>query len=107
MPSGPAGNPFASPGRSCRPDLMASTYAELGRRSLVPSLWLYAVNDRYWGEQAPKDWHAAYGKGELVVTQAVGDDGHQLLTDGQALWQAPLEAFTHKVGFHPGRRGQP
>ena len=104
---GTAGNPIGAPGKSCRPDLMAQAYQELGRKARVPSLWLYAENDRYWGAQSPKQWHAAFreggGAGELVVTPPVEGDGHLLLPDGPALWVPRLEAFIRKVGFIAGR----
>jgi dienelactone hydrolase len=101
---GTAGNPTDAPGRSCRPDLLAQTYEDLGRRARVPSLWLYAENDRYWGEQAPKTWFEAYRAGgsetRLVVTPAVeGEDGHQLLMDGAPMWMGPVRDFIRRVGF--------
>ncbi|MBI5274984.1 MAG: dipeptidyl aminopeptidase [Burkholderiales bacterium] len=100
---GTAGNPVASPGQSCRPDLMAAAYATLGRSTRVPSVWIYAADDRYWGREAPRSWHAAFRQGgsdsELVVTADAGGDGHQLLVNGGALWQEPLASFARKVGF--------
>ena len=101
---GTAGNPVGAPGRSCRPELLAAAYAVFGKQARVPSLWLYAENDRYWGPQVPKNWHAAYWSGgsdsELVMTAAVeGDDGHQLLMAGPELWLEHLDGFIRKVGL--------
>ena len=101
---GTAGNPFDAPGRSCRPEVLADTYRELGRKVRVPSLWLYAQNDAYWGAQAPKLWHAAFWSGgsdsEFVMTAAVeGTDGHHLLMEGADLWIEHVDAFIRKVGL--------
>lgn len=101
---GAGGNPHSSPGRSCMPDHLTETYRQFGRQARVPSLWLYAQNDQYWGPQMPGIWFQAYQAGgsdaELVTTGPVqGYDGHQLLLHGGPMWRTPLDAFVKRVGL--------
>jgi hypothetical protein len=103
---GTAGNPVDAPGHSCRPDLLAQTYRDLGRLAREPSLWLYAENDRYWGPQVPRMWFSAYFGGgsdaELVMTPPVASgEGHQLLMDGADLWMDRVDSFLRKLGVVP------
>ncbi|RZI75062.1 MAG: dipeptidyl aminopeptidase [Variovorax sp.] len=101
---GSGGNPTASPGRSCKPGNLQATYTAYGREVRMPSLWLYASNDQYWGPDVPVQWHAAFAAGgsdtELLLTEAVaGADGHQLVNRGPDLWRAALDGFVKKVGL--------
>lgn len=101
---GTGGNPVVSPGESCQPDLLTETWRQFGQQTRVPSLWLYAENDQYWGPTMPREWHAAYRTGgsdsTLVMTRPLeGRDGHQLLLHGGRLWSVPLDAFIQRVGL--------
>ncbi|MEO7128113.1 MAG: dipeptidyl aminopeptidase [Rhodoferax sp.] len=101
---GTGGNPHTSPGKSCQPDHLTETYRQFGQRARVPSLWLYARNDQYWGPMMPTVWFDAYQAGgsdtEMVETGPVdGYDGHQLLLHGGPMWHAPLAAFVKRVGL--------
>lgn len=51
---GTGGNPIASPGKSCKPERVSEVLANAAKTTLVPSLWLYSANDKYWGEDPPK-----------------------------------------------------
>ncbi|WP_028604726.1 dienelactone hydrolase family protein [Ottowia thiooxydans] len=101
---GVGGNPERSPGKSCKPENLTKTYAGFGSQVKVPSLWLYADNDQYWGPEAPRQWHAAFEAGgsatRFVQTGALeGHDGHRLLTQGGRMWSVPLNAFVQQLGF--------
>lgn len=101
---GSGGYPDGSPGKSCRPENLTKTYGEFGRLVKVPSLWLYAENDQFWGAEAPRQWHAAFSAGgsdtTFIQTGPVPDhDGHSLLTYGGRMWSVPLDAFVKKVGL--------
>lgn len=107
---GAGGNPTSAPGRMCAPERMTALMAELGKTTRIPSIWLYAENDLFWGAEPPKQWHAAYaqsmqaagaaaGLTEAVFTEPVGADGHRLLAAGGALWAQPLSAWLRKHGF--------
>ena len=101
---GAGGNPAASPGSSCKPENLTRTYAAYGKLVKVPSLWLYAENDQYWGADAPQRWYAAFSAGgsdaALVQTGPLPEhDGHSLLAFGGRLWSVPLNAFVVKTGL--------
>lgn len=101
---GAGGNPHTSPGQSCRPDKLTEVYRQFGEQVRVPSLWLYARNDQYWGPTMPTVWFDAFQAGgsdaEMIETGAVqGYDGHHLLQHGAPMWRAPLAAFVKRVGL--------
>ena len=101
---GSGGYPSESPGKSCNADVLMQTYQEFGPLVKVPSIWLYAENDQYWGAEMPRQWHAAFKAGgsdtELVQTGPVeGRDGHTLINFGGSMWSNPLNAFVKKVGL--------
>ena len=102
---GSGGNPEKSPGVSCDPGQLASLYARYGKTTHVPSLWVYALNDQYWGPDEPATWHAAFAKASdapstFVHADAVPDgDGHGLSRHDQALWAPAVDAFLATVPF--------
>lgn len=101
---GTGGNPEGSPEKSCKPENLTKIYGDFGKLIQVPSLWLYAENDQYWGSEAPKQWHEAFKAGrsdtQLIQTGPLpGHDGHSLLTYGGKMWSVPLDAFVRKVGL--------
>ena len=101
---GHGGFPNDSPGKSCSAEVLTRSYREFGKLAKIPSLWLYAENDQYWGAEMPQQWFAAFKAGgsdaEFVQTAAVdGHDGHQLLSYGGKMWSGPLNAFVQKVGL--------
>jgi dienelactone hydrolase len=101
---GSGGSPERSPGASCDPDQLRAMYAGYGRTTKVPSLWVYAMNDQYWGPDAPAAWHAAFAQGgnrtTFVHAPAVPDgDGHGLSRHDASLWAPAVDAYLAKVPF--------
>jgi len=101
---GTGGNGEASPEHSCGAEAMEELMAAYGVRTRVPSLWLYARNDSFWGIERPQAWFRAYARGNrdsrLVLTDAVpGADGHQLLGRGSRLWIPPVDRFLADHGW--------
>ena len=102
---GAGGSPNDSPARSCRPEMLTDLFQEFGKTTKLPSLWLYAENDLYWGPTAPKDWHRAFSAGGsktlFVMTPPVPDatDGHRLLAVGGQLWSPHVNAFVKELGY--------
>jgi dienelactone hydrolase len=75
-----------------------------GLRTHVPSLWLYAENDSFWGAERPRTWHRAFAAGgsdtELVQTAPVAHaDGHQLMARGSRLWIPAVNRFLADHGL--------
>lgn len=101
---GIGGNPILSPKKSCDPDQLLEMYREFGNTTKIPSLWLYAENDLFWGADQPKLWHSAFSNGGsstmLVTTSALQrPDGHDLIFFGKDLWTSHVEEFVKKLGF--------
>jgi dienelactone hydrolase len=85
----------------CRAELLTETFRAYGARSRTPMLWVYAVNDRYFGPAvatALKDaFVGAGGNAAFVQTQAFREDGHQLFTgDGISIWAPLVDDFLEK-----------
>lgn len=102
---GAGGNADARPGRPCMPERLAQLYGEAGRTAKQPALWLYAMNDRYWGSRWPAKWHQSYAAGgapsDFVELDPVGEDGHVMLRTGFAAWRPRVDAFLTRLGFAP------
>ena len=102
---GHGGSPQESPGRSCHPERLTAVFKAFGKTTQVPSLWLYAENDLFWGSEAPRAWHRAFQAGgsptHFVMTSPVPDtsDGHRLLAVGGQLWVPHVNAFVKELGF--------
>lgn len=101
---GAGGNPERAPGASCDPGQIEAMFAGYGKATTVPSLWLYALNDQYWGPEVPRAWHAAFAAGgspsTFVQEPAVPDgDGHGLSRHDPALWAPAVDAFLAKLHF--------
>lgn len=100
---GAGGNADARPGRPCMPERLAALYAEAGRGTTKPALWIYAKNDQYWGPRWPARWHKAFsdagGRGEFISLDPVGDDGHVLLRTAFEAWRPRVDTYLAGLGF--------
>ena len=102
---GTGGDPENHPGQPCSPTQLTALFADVGKRATLPMIWLYAQNDKYWGPEWPRTWHAAYvkagGRAELKTFPPVAEDGHKLLDKGLRLWRPVVDQFMAKLGFPP------
>jgi len=100
---GDGGDPIKSAEKPCSDYLIKDTFAKYGASNKVPTLWLYSVNDRFWGEQLPKDWFAAFqkagGKGQFISLPAYKDDGHSIFRGDLNAWKNDFEKFIKEIGF--------
>jgi dienelactone hydrolase len=100
---GDGGDPIKSPEKPCSDYLIKDTFAKYGASNKVPTLWLYSVNDKFWGEQLPKDWFAAFqkagGKGQFISLPAYKEDGHSIFRGDLNAWKNDFEKFIKEVGF--------
>jgi dienelactone hydrolase len=94
------GNPKVG---NCTPGRLVEAAARYGATARIPSLWLYAANDSFFGPDLARKMFNAYvragAKAEYVALPAFGSDGHRLFgaPDGRALWQPPVEKFLAEV----------
>jgi dienelactone hydrolase len=89
---------MARPGEACRPDRLVGAVAAFGRTARVPSLWLYAENDRSYGPELARQMFAAYSAGgapaQLQILPPFGTDGHDLIIRAEAdTWLPIVEPF--------------
>jgi dienelactone hydrolase len=108
---GTGGNPERSPGHSCDPAQLEAIFAADGQTTHVPSLWIYAVNDQYWGPDQPVAWHAAFARGGsdtrfVHAPPVADDDGHGLSRHAAALWAPEVDSFLAHIGF-PAKASTP
>ena len=100
---GDGGDPIKSPERPCGDYVIKDTFAKYGASNKVPTLWLYSVNDKFWGEQLPKDWFAAFqktgGKGQFISLPAYKEDGHSIFRGDLNAWKNVFEKFIKEIGF--------
>ena len=100
---GNGGDPIKSPERPCGDYVIKDTFAKYGASNKVPTLWLYSVNDKFWGEQLPKDWFVAFqkagGKGQFISLPAYKEDGHSIFRGDLNAWKNDFEKFIKEVGF--------
>jgi dienelactone hydrolase len=100
---GNGGDPIKSPERPCGDYVIKDTFAKYGASNKIPTLWLYSVNDKFWGEQLPKDWFAAFqkagGKGQFISLPAYKEDGHSIFRGDLNAWKNDFEKFIKEIGF--------
>ena len=100
---GHGGRPERDPGNPCTPDKLTQVFADAGKTSRVPALWIYTENDQYFAPAHTQVWHTAFvdagGKAEFRLLPAFDKDGHTLFVRGPKLWQPILAEFLSSVGF--------
>lgn len=100
---GGGGRPTTHPGQPCSPMALTHLFSGYGATARIPTLWLYAPNDRYLGERLPRDWFDAFlragGTGRFVALPAHGEDGHASFTRNIDAWRPAFETFLREAGF--------
>jgi pimeloyl-ACP methyl ester carboxylesterase len=93
----------------CRADNVERLFAGYAKTTAVPSLWVYAPNDLYFGRDVGTRWHAAYqaagGKAQFVVTEPTPDDkaAHHIVQQHLNLWSGAADTWLRSLGFAWGR----
>jgi dienelactone hydrolase len=87
----------------CSPGRLRDAYAHYGKTNRVPTLWMYSLNDRFWGIEYPKQWFQAFidagGTGTFVTLPADKNNGHYIFTRNPPAWRPAFESFIHQLGF--------
>lgn len=84
---------------TCKPEDLVTLFASIGRRSRLPSLWLYAENDSVFAPDYVRQLHEAYvgqgGRAEFHMFDPVGTEGHDMFghMDGMLRWIPALDRF--------------
>lgn len=90
----------------CDEDSLVRAFAALGKTSRVPTLWVYAQNDKFFGPALARRMHTAFtaagGRAEFIDAAAFGEDGHSLFPRGIAIWTPMVDEFLRAQNL--GRR---
>jgi dienelactone hydrolase len=100
---GHGGRPDTNPGNSCSPAALSTLWQQQGAAAALPTLWLYWLNDRYWGADWPqrwaKSWQEGGGKAEFHALPEAGVDGHQGFVAQMDQWVPIVESYLARAGF--------
>jgi len=102
---GRGGHAYGRSNAVCAPDRLIAAAAQYGTASRVPTYWIYARNDSYFGPELAtkmaRAWQQSGGTAELRVLGPYGSEGHNVVGDrgGWALWGSELEEF---IARHDG-----
>src|SRR5271156_1613891 len=86
------------PDEVCNPEVLVRAFYELGSKSRVPMLWVYAENDHFFGPSIAAQLYQAFtsagGKAEFVRAGTFRGDGHGLFSlGGTAIWTPMVATF--------------
>lgn len=101
--AGGAGGGVIGVGHPCNEPDIQRLVAKYGRTARLPTLWLYATDDEFWGPALPRQWYGDYiragGKAEFQQF-AKGGHGHDLVSHPD-VWGPAVDAFLAKLGIRP------
>ena len=96
------GRGSTAPDVVCNSDDLIEAYGAYGRTVRVPSLWIYAQNDHFFGPDLAQRMFAAFRRAgapaELIMAPAYEQDGHNLIF-GQAKWRDTVYDFLKRNGL--------
>jgi len=87
------------PDSVCQADREVAAFAEFGKQSRIPMLWVYAENDHFFGPALAERFRAAFtgagGRADFVKAAPFGDDGHSLFASpaGIPIWTPMVDDF--------------
>ena len=91
-----------SPDAVCGEARLVEAMARYGGAARVPELWLYSVNDHYFGPALARRMYDAFvgsgGKAEFVEAPETGLDGHAYFARAVDDWAPRVRAFLRRVG---------
>ncbi len=90
-----------APDDVCGEDRLVDAMARYGRSARVPELWLYSVNDRFFGPALAHRMFDAFvaagGNAQFVPAPAVGLDGHAYFARAMDDWAPRVKAFLARL----------
>jgi dienelactone hydrolase len=90
------------PDTVCQPERLIEADTVFGRTTSVPSLWIFARNDHFFGPALARQMFDAYAANgapaSLFLAPDYGRDGHTLiLAPGEATWWPTVAAFLDRL----------
>jgi dienelactone hydrolase len=83
----------------CGEERLIEAARAFGRSARIPTTWIYAENDSYFGPELATAMASAWKSGgapvDVHILPAYGDEGHEIVNDqaGAALWGPVLDRF--------------
>jgi dienelactone hydrolase len=81
--------------------MMVSGFAEFGKTTRVPTLWVFAENDTRYTAHTIRASHEAFqaagGKARLLLSPPIEGDGHHIYHK-PAFWRADVKAYLQEIG---------
>lgn len=99
---GRGGHSNEKPNANCAPDKLVKSAGTFGRTARIPTLWLYAENDSYFGPALSRRMVDAYrvagGIAEYRLLPPYGSEGHRLIDmrAGASVWGPLIGSFLAK-----------
>lgn len=94
------GRGSTGPHQICQQDKLNLAFANYGRTSRVPTLWIYAENDTFFAPNVARQFFEAFrstgGIAEFIAHPRHGEDGHNFVYRGIDLWTAYVDDFLRK-----------
>jgi len=91
-----------APDQVCGEAKLVEAMERFGQAARVPGLWLYSVNDRYFGPDLARRMHQAFvrsgGAAEFVEAPAIGLDGHGYFARAMDDWAPRVARFLERAG---------
>ena len=92
------GRGSSAPDTVCAEDSLVEAFAQYGRTSRVPVLWVSSENDHFFGPDLTARLTAAFSKAggrvDFVGAPRFGDDGHKLFSaQGLSIWLPIADKF--------------
>ena len=100
---GRGGRSYGVANRNCAPDRLVGAAAYFGSTTRVPTLWLYAQNDSFFGPDLSRRMAVAFrsagGAADYSVLPAVEEEGHYLIYYAEAVpyWGPIAERFLARL----------
>lgn len=90
------------PDEVCGADRLVDAVKQYGATTRVPTLWIYAENDHFFGPALARrmfDAFVASGatRAEFFPAPASGKDGHQFINEASTTWEPVVGAFLRKI----------
>jgi dienelactone hydrolase len=104
------GRGSSGPDTVCSENRLIAAFADYGRTSRIPVLWVSAENDHFFGPRLVAQLTAAFTNGggnvTYVATAPFSDDGHKLFSavEGMPIWSPIVDRFllANKLALRDG-----
>jgi len=95
------GRGSSAPDRVTDEDSLVASMGFYGDTSRIPTLWLYADNDHYFGPELARSMFNAYtthgGQATFIKLPPFGDDGHKSFNGNRKIWAPYVNDFLQKL----------